>query len=261
MWVVPSVEFISPHLLWLKTGPESPRTPPMCTALPFPVPSATSPRRTSQCTRTCWQGRPRCLWCVALESTMLTSGARHPAFRMGRVRVSLVSRCFPRWPVHSNVQEEELGTHFQPLISFVRTTEADVHAIALSSGRGAGGAGAGAGVGAGVGGGRPSESKLPEGIVPRVDHAVAVSSPSLCRARFLCLRFVCWSGLAAWMMFTFPVHRTPWLGTFQGRGNKPWPPSTPGAQTTGVCLYVCVCVCVWGVSAVCWAPFTGTPML
>jgi len=69
--------------------------------------------------------------------------------------------------------EEELGSHFQPLISFVRTTEADVHAIALSSGRG-GGAGAGAGAsGASGGGARATESKLPEGIVPRVDHAVA----------------------------------------------------------------------------------------
>lgn len=77
-------------------------------------------------------------------------------------------------------QEEELGSHFQPLISFVRTTEADVHAIALSSGRG-GGAGAGAGAsGTSGGGARATESKLPEGIVPRVDHAVAVSGISGC---------------------------------------------------------------------------------
>jgi hypothetical protein len=67
--------------------------------------------------------------------------------------------------------EEELGTHFQALISFVRTTEADIHAMALSSGR----AGVGAGAGGGGGGGRAEGSgKLPEGIVPRVDHAVAV---------------------------------------------------------------------------------------
>ncbi len=62
--------------------------------------------------------------------------------------------------------EEELGSYFQPLISFVRTTEGDIHSMALASGRGGTSAGAGAG-------GR-SESKLPEGIVPRVDHAVAV---------------------------------------------------------------------------------------
>ena len=84
--------------------------------------------------------------------------------------------------------EEELGSYFQPLISFVRTTEADIHAMALASGRGtSSSATASAGTGGRI------DSKLPEGVVPRVDHAVAVcSSPTGTGTTVsCCLLFVC----------------------------------------------------------------------
>ena len=60
-----------------------------------------------------------------------------------------------------------MGAYFQSLVQFVRQTEAEIHTLASHAGKAAP-----SGVGAGAGG--RSESKLPEGIVPRVDHAVAV---------------------------------------------------------------------------------------
>lgn len=59
--------------------------------------------------------------------------------------------------------EEELAGHFQPLITFVRSTEAEIHALAMGS-RSAAGADTGA----------RTDVGLPEGIVPRVDQVVVV---------------------------------------------------------------------------------------
>jgi hypothetical protein len=72
--------------------------------------------------------------------------------------------------------EEELGSHFQPLIAFVRSTESDMHAMAAAAGGGRAGGGAGAAAAPAAAGGRAeaTHSKLPEGVVPRLDHAVAV---------------------------------------------------------------------------------------
>lgn len=70
--------------------------------------------------------------------------------------------------------EEELSGHFAPLITFVRGTEAEVHALGMGS-RPAGD------------GGPPREVSLPDGIVPRVDQVVVVSSPASLSTSISCL--------------------------------------------------------------------------
>jgi hypothetical protein len=67
--------------------------------------------------------------------------------------------------------EEELAGHFQPLITFVRSTEAEIHALAMGS-RGA----------AGADGGARTDVGLPEGIVPRVEQVVVVRVVFVSRA-------------------------------------------------------------------------------